>query len=94
MCANSCLIAMVYTLALSFTILYKVITGQAPFSMSDASRHSTRKIITLATADVLLVTRGVLLVLQGFIVIPFEFKGFLVDTRPVNVTLWRVNIFA
>lgn len=54
-----------YALAVPFTIIYKIVTGETPFQNSNPSIHSAAHIRALSSADARTVTRGVLTLLNA-----------------------------
>lgn len=51
---------MCYALAVPFTIIYKIVTGETPFANSNPLIHSAAQIRALNDADARTVSRGVL----------------------------------
>ncbi|KAH7106508.1 hypothetical protein BKA62DRAFT_687338 [Auriculariales sp. MPI-PUGE-AT-0066] len=54
-----------YSLAVPFTIIFKIITGRTPFAQSNPLLHKSAQLRALTTQDDLLISRGVLWLLMA-----------------------------
>ncbi|TDL13694.1 hypothetical protein BD410DRAFT_797551 [Rickenella mellea] len=74
----TCINAICYSIAIPFTLLYKLITGQKPFQNSSPLLHNSAEIRALAVPDELTLARGILTLINT----PFDAIQDIIGAAP------------